>query len=359
MTGHLIDARFNCRFADFHLDVELAIPGTGITALFGHSGCGKTTLLRCIAGLQAAEGELNVLGDCWQTATTRKPVHQRPLAYVFQETHLFPHLSVRRNLTFGQRRVPASERQIRFDDAVSWLGLGHLLSRMPERLSGGERQRVAIARAILTSPQLLLMDEPLSALDQASKQEILPYLERLRDHLAIPIIYVSHSTSEVARLANHIVMMDSGRIIAQGPLQETLARVDQPFRLEEDAGVIVTATLDQLDEQWHLARYNFDGGNLWLRQDQRFRPGDPARIQVLARDVSIALEEYRGQSIQNLLPAQVDCIEREVTPGTTLVRALVGRTPFLSRLTSRSAAQLALEPGQRVWLQIKSVALVD
>jgi molybdate transport system ATP-binding protein len=278
---------------------------------------------------------------------------------VFQETHLFPHLSVRRNLTFGQRRVPAQDRQIRFDDAVSWLGLAHLLERMPARLSGGERQRVAIARAILTSPRLLLMDEPLSALDQSSKQEILPYLERLRDHLAIPMLYVSHSTSEVARLANHIVMMDKGRVIAQGPLQETLARVDQPFRLEEDAGVLVQATLDTLDDQWHLARFSFDGGSLWLRQDPRFRPGDPARIQVLARDVSIALTEHRDQSIQNLLPARVDRVETDVTPGTTLVRLLAGNTPFLSRLTSRSAAQLALTPGQPVWLQIKSVALVD
>ncbi len=359
MNPTAIEARFICRFPGFELDVDLKLPGNGITALFGHSGCGKTTLLRCIAGLQQAHGQLSVLGTPWQKDNRFRPVHQRPLAYVFQETHLFPHLSVRRNLTFGQRRVPAQDRQIRFDDAVSWLGLAHLLERMPARLSGGERQRVAIARAILTSPRLLLMDEPLSALDQSSKQEILPYLERLRDHLAIPMIYVSHSTSEVARLANHIVMMDKGRVIAQGPLQETLARVDQPFRLEEDAGVLVQARLDALDEPWHLARFSFDGGSLWLRQDPRFRHGDQARIQVLARDVSIALTEHRDQSIQNLLPARVDHVETDVTPGTTLVRLLAGNTPFLSRLTSRSAAQLALTPGQPVWLQIKSVALVD
>lgn len=359
MTSANIRARFDCRFPGFHLNVDLALPGTGITALFGHSGCGKTTLLRCMAGLQQATGELTVFGDAWQSAQVFKPVHRRPLAYVFQETHLFPHLSVRKNLTFGQRRVPANQRKIDFDDAVAWLGLAHLLDRMPARLSGGERQRVAIARAILTSPSLLLMDEPLSALDQGSKQDILPYLERLRDYLAMPIVYVSHSTSEVARLANHIVMMDQGKVVAQGPLQETLARIDHPFRLEEDAGIIVEGRLEELDEHWHLARFGFDGGSLWLRQDENLQPGDEARIQVLAKDVSIALTEHRDQSIQNLLEARVDQIEKDISPGTTLVRLMSGETPFLSRLTSRSAAQLALEPGQQVWIQIKSVALVE
>jgi len=359
MNSDLILARFLCRFPGFEMNVNLTLPGTGISALFGHSGCGKTTLLRCIAGLHRAEGELSVLGDRWQSKHQFKPVHQRPLAYVFQETHLFPHLSVRKNLLFGQQRIPEQDRQIRFDDAVSWLGLNQLLGRMPARLSGGERQRVAMARALLTSPKLLLMDEPLSALDHASKQEILPYLERLRDQLAIPIIYVSHSTMEVARLANHIVMMDKGRVVAQGALQEVLARVDQPFRMEEDAGVIVEARLAEIDHHWHLARIQFDDGSLWLRQAPGMTAGQLVRVQVMAKDVSIALEEHRDQSIQNLLPARVDRIEKDVAPGITLVRLLTGDTPFLARLTSRSAAQLALSPGQPIWIQIKSVALMD
>lgn len=359
MTPTNIHARFSCAYPDFRLDVEVSVPGTGITALFGPSGCGKTTLLRCMAGLQKAEGHLSVLGDSWQSDTHFKPVHKRPLAYVFQETHLFPHLSVHKNLTFGQRRVAAKDRKIPVEDAVSWLGLEPLMARMPTGLSGGERQRVAIARALLTSPRLLLMDEPLSALDQPSKQDILPYLERLRDHLAIPILYVSHSANEVARLANHIVMMKQGRIVAQGPLQETLARVDQPFQLEDEAGIIVQATLDEIDTRWHLARFGFDGGELWLRHDERLNVGDKARIQVLARDVSIALNPHRDQSIQNLIQAQVDQVETDISPGTTLVRLVAGSTAFLARLTSRSAAQLALRPGQTVWLQIKSVALVD
>lgn len=354
-----IHARFQCAFPGFSLDVDLTLPGTGITALFGHSGCGKTTLLRCMAGLHSASGSMSVLGQPWQTDTVFRPVHKRPLAYVFQETHLFPHLSVRKNLEFGYRRIPAGERQIGFDDAVHWLGLEPHLSRMPDGLSGGERQRVAIARALLTSPKLLLMDEPLSALDRASKQDILPYLERLRDTLAIPIIYVSHSTAEVARLADHIVMMDNGRVVAEGPLQQTLARTDNPFRLEDDAGVLLEGRISQLDERWHLALVTFDGGQLWLRQDDGLKPGDRVRVQVLARDISLALTENADQSTQNLVPATIDEIASAPTPGTSIIRLLSGPTPFLARLTSRSVHTLGLQPGQQVWMQVKSVALVD
>ncbi|MEC7815823.1 MAG: molybdenum ABC transporter ATP-binding protein [Pseudomonadota bacterium] len=359
MTCAPIDARFDCRFPGFNLNVDLQLPGTGITALFGHSGCGKTTLLRCMAGLQRAEGHLSVLGSLWQSESVFVPVHQRPLGYVFQETHLFPHLSVRRNLTYGQRRIAPGERQIRLEDAVDWLGLGHLLDRLPAGLSGGERQRVAMGRAILTSPKLLLMDEPLSALDQSSKLDILPYLERLRDHLSIPIVYVSHATSEVERLADHIVMMSQGRVVADGPLAETLARVDHPFGLQESAGVIVHGVLEEQDRQWHLDRFRFDGGSLWLRQIRGLQPGDQVRIKVMAKDVSIALTENRDQSVQNVVAATIDQVNAELAPGITLVRLMAGTTPFLCRLTSRAAAQLALKPGQRVWMQIKSVALLD
>lgn len=354
-----IQASFVCRFEAFTLDVDLDLPASGITGIFGHSGCGKTTLLRCIAGLQAAHGQLTVLGEHWQTDGDSRPVHQRSLAYVFQDTCLFPHLSVRKNLLYGYRRVPANQRRIHPDQVHDWLGLWPLLDRMPARLSGGERQRVAIGRALLTSPSLLLMDEPLSALDQQSKQEILPYLERLRDNLAMPVLYVSHSTSEIGRLADHIVMMANGRVVAQGPLQETLARTDHPFGLEEHAGVILKGTVAELDTRWRLCRIEFDCGELWLRQHDHLTVGMAVRVQVLARDISIALDENRDQSIQNLLPATVDQIASEVTPGTSLVRLLAGATPFLARLTARSVEQLRLSPGQRVWLQIKSVALAD
>lgn len=359
MTGsNTIHARFKCTFPGFDLDVDLTLPGTGITGLFGHSGCGKTTLLRCMAGLQRAPGTMTVLGEPWQTEAFIRPVHKRPLAYVFQETHLFPHLNVRKNLEFGYRRIPAADRQIEFDDAVRWLGLESHLDRLPVGLSGGERQRVAIARALLTSPRLLLMDEPLSALDRTSKHEILPYLERLHDTLAIPIIYVSHSTEEVARLADHIVMLEEGRVVAKGPLRETLAGIDNPFGIQDDAGALLEGQIIDLDDYWHLALFGFDGGQLWLRRDYRLKPGDQVRVRVLARDVSLALSENYDQSIQNLLPAVIDQIDPEVAPGISLVRLLAGPTPLLSRLTSRAVAQLGLKPGMKVWMQIRSVGLI-
>ncbi|MGO1748969.1 MAG: molybdenum ABC transporter ATP-binding protein [Marinobacter sp.] len=354
-----IQARFACHFGAFTLDVDLNLPGSGLTALFGHSGCGKTTLLRCMAGLQTADGTMWVNGDEWQGERVNRPVHQRPLAYVFQETSLFPHLSVKRNLMYGYKRIPKNERKISFDQATEWLGLSHLLERMPVKLSGGERQRVAIARALLTSPKLLLMDEPLSALDQNSKQEIMPYLEALRDNLAIPMLYVSHSTAEVARLADHIVMMDKGRVVAEGPLQQIMARTDQPFGFEEDAGVILNATIKEHDDQWHLCRADFAGGHLWLRAVEGLKIGQGIRLQVLARDISLARSQQTDQSIQNLLPAKVDEIASDVSPGTSMVRLLAGQTPFLSRLTTRAVHTLAIEPGQTVWMQVKSVALVN
>lgn len=359
MTGTGIVARFRCDFDNFRLDVALTLPAQGVIALFGHSGCGKTTLLRCMAGLQPAEGHMEVNGHRWQDAHQSLPVHRRPLAYVFQEPSLFPHLSVRGNLNYGWRRVPRDQRRIGFDQAVAWLGLAGLLERMPAQLSGGERQRVAIARALLTSPQLLLMDEPLSALDRQSKQDILPYLENLHRTLAIPVIYVSHSTAEVARLADHVVMMDNGRVVAEGPLQDTLARTDQPFALEEDAGVIVNATVRQHDAHWHLCRAEFQGGSLWVRDEPGLAVDRPVRLQVLARDISLALAPNHDQSIQNLIPARVTGIAADQIPGTSLVRLAAGGTPFLARLTSRAAHQLQLTEGKDVWMQIKTVAIVD
>lgn len=359
MPADQVRARFHCALPGFELDVDLALPGRGITAISGPSGCGKTTLLRCMAGLQPACGEMRVGAEVWQTADRSRPVHQRPLAYVFQDAHLFPHLTVRRNLEFGYRRIPARQRQIGFEDAVHWLGLEALLERMPSGLSGGECQRVAIARALLTSPRLLLMDEPLSALDRASKQNILPYLEQLRDILAIPVIYVSHSGAELLRLADHLVLMKQGRVQAQGALQEVLAGSGQAFPLESDTGVVLEGYLCQWDERWQLALFDFGDGRLWLTHQGPIQTHRRQRVQVLARDVSLALNENRDQSIQNLLPARIEHIEAEAAPGTSLVRLGVGRTPFLARLTSRAVHQLGLQPGRRVWMQVKSAALVE
>jgi molybdate transport system ATP-binding protein len=354
-----IEARFRVDFGEFALAVDLRLPGRGVIALFGSSGSGKTTLLRCVAGLQrATEGRLIVNGDCWQEESRQLfvPTHRRPLGYVFQEASLFAHLNVRRNLEFGMKRVPAAERRVAWDQAIELLGIGHLLERMPPGLSGGEQQRVSIARALLTGPRLLLLDEPLAALDVARKREILPYLERLHDELSIPVLYVSHAPDEVARLADHIVVLEQGRVLADGPLAETLARIDLPIRLGEDAGVVLEGTIAERDAEWHLARVDFGGGSLWVR-DVGATIGRRVRLRILARDASIALEKF-DSSIVNSLPATVVDYGGDDHPALVLVRLQVGDEFLLARLTRRSAAHLGLTAGMKVWVQIKAVALL-
>jgi molybdate transport system ATP-binding protein len=353
-----IIARFRADLGTFSLDVNMELPGRGVTALFGHSGSGKTTTLRCIAGLQRAEGELRIQGEVWQDAGSFMPVHRRPLAYVFQEASLFPHLSVRRNLEYGYRRIPKEERHVAFEQAVAWLGIEGMLERRPQQLSGGERQRVAIARALLTSPRLLLMDEPLSALDLRSKQEILPYLEQLHDSLSIPVLYVTHAPDEVARLADRLVVMEGGRVLANGPLTEVLARLDLPLQMGEETGVVLEARVIERDARWHLARAEFPGGSLWVK-DVGIEVGGRIRLRVLARDISLAREQHKDTSILNILPAKVQEIAEEEHPSVRLVRVLVGETPFISRLTARSVHALELEPGRPIWIQIKSVAVIE
>jgi molybdate transport system ATP-binding protein len=358
VTQSDINARFKLDYPGFSLDVDLDLPGRGVTALFGHSGSGKTTLLRAIAGLErVAGGLLSVNGETWQDGTVFRPTHQRPLGYVFQEASLFSHLSVEANLQYGQKRVPQAQRRVSLDQAVAMLDIGHLLGRKPARLSGGERQRVGIARALATSPRLLLMDEPLAALDHALKQEILPYLERLHDELDIPILYVSHAPEEVARLADHIVVMEGGRAVAAGPLTDTLARLDLPIKLGEDAGVVLDAVVAARDEEWHLAHMEFAGGRLWVR-DHGLPVGHRARVRILARDVSLAWAPMTGTSILNTLPAVVVDSVDDAHPALTLVKLRVGESPLLARLTRRSAHALEITPGQLLYVQIKAVALI-
>ena len=353
-----IEARFELAYPGFSLDVDLRLPGQGVTALFGPSGCGKTSLLRCMAGLsRAGQGRLVVNGNTWQDEAVFMPVHQRPLGYVFQDASLFAHLSVLRNLQYGQSRIAPAARRVELDRAVELLGIGPLLARMPAALSGGERQRVAIARALLTSPRLLLMDEPLAALDLARKLEFMPYLERLHRALDIPVLYVTHAPDEVARLADHIVVMDAGRAIASGPLTETLARLDLPIRLGEDAGVVLDAQVAERDTAWHLARVAFAGGSLWVR-DGGQPIGQPVRVRILARDVSLALAPVSGTSIQNCLPATVRQLADDSHPALCLVQLAIGPSLLLARLTRRSAASLDLTPDMPVWVQIKAVALI-
>jgi len=351
-----IQARFRLNWPGFTLDVDLDLPARGVTALFGHSGSGKTTLLRCIAGLERApKGQLIINGDVWQDDGHWLPTHKRPLGYVFQEASLFPHLTVMGNLRYGMRR--ASDAQcVSLDQAIELLGIDHLLDRKPDRLSGGERQRVAIARALLAAPRLLLLDEPLAALDLKRKQEILPYLERLHDELSIPVIYVSHAPDEVARLADHLVLLDAGRVVASGPLSETLARADLPPAFADDAGVVLDTTLHGLEAD-NLSQLDFADGCIHVGRRPE-APGSRLRCRIHARDVSLALERPHASSILNILPATVTAVVATDTPGHVLVQMRVGSTPLLARITERSRRELGIAPGLPVWAQIKAVALL-
>ena len=350
-----IRARFRLDRPGYSLDIDLQLPGSGVTALYGPSGCGKTTLLRCIAGLERADGTLCVNGETWQDASGFRPTHQRAIGYVFQEASLFPHLSARANLQYGLKRSGRAG-SIRLDAIVELLGIAGLLDRKPDLLSGGERQRIGIARALAMNPTLLLMDEPLAALDLNRKQEILPYLDRLQRTLKIPVIYVTHSPDEVARLAHHLVVMDTGHVIASGTLADTLARVDLPIRLGDDAGVVIESVVGAIDHEWHLARMDFDGGSVWIR-DAGLDKGTPARVRILASDVSLAREQPGKSSIQNILQGRIDRIADEEHRGLALVRIQVGKAALLARVTHRALHELALHEGNEVWVQVKSVAL--
>ena len=347
----------------FVLDVALALPARGVSALFGPSGCGKTTLLRCLAGLERAPGGRVVVdGEVWQddAAGVFVPTHRRALGVVFQEASLFEHLDVRSNVEFGWRRLAPAERRVSIEQAVDWTGIGALMHRATAGLSGGERQRVAIARALAVSPRLLLMDEPLAALDAARKAEILPAIERLNERSGITIVYVSHAIAEVARLADHVVLMDAGRIVATGPVGELLSRLDLPLPPGEDAGVVQLGAVGALDAPWHLARLDVPGASFWTR-DPALPVGHLIRLRVLARDVSLSLSEQPGSSIANQIPAVVEAIADDTHPSQVLVRVRThrGQSVLLARVTRRSAQALALAPGLAVWAMVKSVALLD
>ena len=359
MNRPLLDVRLRLERPGFTLDVDLHLPADGVSVLFGHSGSGKTTMLRCIAGLERAPGGfVQFNGDCWQEHSRFLPPHRRPVGYVFQEASLFPHLTARENLLFAVRRATGSVPGLNLDDTVDLLGIGGILEQRPDKLSGGERQRVAIARALLIHPRLLLMDEPLAGLDQPRKQEILPYLERLKREVAMPIIYVSHAPDEVARLADHLVVLRDGAVVASGGLTETLSRLDFPLSLGEDTGAVLDAEVADRDRQWRLARVTIPGGSLWVR-DAGYNIGDRVRVRILARDISLSLSEHRDSSIVNILPARVEAIAPEADTGMTLVKLDLGGSYLIARVTQRSMHHLEVTAGKQLWAQIKSAAIIQ
>ena len=355
-----IEGRFRLEYPGFTLDAELSAPERGVTALFGPSGCGKTTLLRCIAGLERSPNGFMRLGEAvWQDESRGLflPVHRRPLGYVFQEAALFPHRTVRGNLEYARRRAPRGGPGVAFGEAVELLGLARLLERRPAGLSGGERQRVAVARALLAGPQLLLMDEPLAALDQASKAEILPFLERLHEELAIPVLYVSHSTDEVARLADTMAVLEDGRVRATGPTRELLTRLDLPLARSDEAEAVLEAVVAGHDDRYHLSHLDFRAGRITVPR-RELPIGRKVRVRIHARDVSLTRERQEGTSILNIFPARVEEIG-DLDAARLLVRLDAGGEPLLAAITRKSAELLEVAPGRELYAQVKSVALVE
>ena len=369
-----ITVRLKINFPAFTLDVDLALPGQGVTALFGPSGSGKTTCLRAIAGLEhavalrsAARRNLVIVnGETWQDDSQGIFVatHLRRLGYVFQEASLFNHLSVAQNLAFGQKRVAraagAQEKALMaqaIQQAIELLGIGHLLSRQPHTLSSGERQRVAIARALATRPRLLLMDEPLAALDAKRKAEIFPYLEALHRELQLPILYVSHAIDEVARLADNLVLVEAGQVIATGGTAALMTRLDLPLAQGDGAGAIIVATVVSHDSSYVLTQARFAGGDIHVPQQQHAKVGDALRIRVQARDVSLTLEKQTGTSIQNIFPVRIAAFSPD-SPGQVMVQLDAAGTTLLARVTARSADALNLAVGQMMFAQVKGVAII-
>lgn len=336
----------------FRADMSFRATGR-LTCLFGRSGAGKTTLVNAIAGLVRPQQGRIVIDGAVLLDTAQGiaiPPHRRRIGYVFQEGRLFPHLSVRRNLLFGRWFV-RQEGGPQLDAVVELLGIGHLLKRGPDTLSGGEKQRVAIGRALLARPRLLLMDEPLASLDEARKAEILPHIERLRHGGGVPIVYVSHAVAEVARLADTVVMLEGGRVVATGPAAQVLA---QPgLAGEREAGAILEGRVLGRDEAFGLARIGTGAGDLWLPGVNQ--PGGRVRLLIPAREVMIATELPAGISALNVLPATIERLDE--AGGSVEVTLACGEARLLARITRKSASDLGLEPGRAVYAVIKSMSL--
>lgn len=340
----------------FSLEARFEVPSRGATAIFGPSGAGKTSILRCVAGLDAnARGTIHMNEECWQDAGHFLPPERRHVGYVFQEASLFEHLDVAGNIAYGLRRSKGTGTDLR-DELIDLLALEPLLERKVHTLSGGERRRVAIVRALAPAPRLLLLDEPLAGLDRARKAELMPYLERLNRQLDLPILLVSHDLDEVARLADHLVLLEHGRVTAVGPLADTLARLDLSLALAEDASAVLTGRVRDIDDAWGLARIRLGETELIVPAGS-LETGRNVRLRIAARDVSIALDRPARSSVLNVLPATVQ--RRADRPPLTLLElVLADGTRLLARITCKSADHLALQPGVAVYAQIKSVAVL-
>jgi len=342
---------------DFNLSIDTEFAERGITAIYGPSGCGKTSLLRCIAGLEKVEqGEIRFAGVEWSNGQRNLPPEARGIGYVFQEASLFPHLNVRQNLNYGLNRIKSGTSRFELETVAELMGLTPMLERNSQLLSGGERQRVAIARAVLAHPKLLLMDEPLAALDNSSKQEILAYLEKLHQQLNIPVLYVTHAEEEIARLADNLAIMQAGRIVSHASLLQQLADLNSPLAQLDDCFGLIDSVVTQINQEFHLAQLAFDGLKLSLPCGD-LRAGQKVRVRVLAKDISLCLAPPEQTSILNVLPAVIT--ELKLDPNAQcLVTIKVGEFFLIARISEYSKVYLKLETGMRIFAQIKAMALI-
>jgi len=354
----ILEVDIEHRLGAFELDIHFR-SGRGLTALLGRSGAGKTSVVNVIAGLVRPErGRIVVDGSVLIDTERgiRAPAHRRRVGYVFQEDRLFPHLTVRQNLLFGRWFAPGPAPAARLDDVVDLLGIGTLLDRRPGRLSGGEKQRVAIGRALLASPRLLLMDEPLASLDARRKDEIFPYIERLRDQAGVPIVYVSHAVAEVTRLANTIVLITDGRVRAVGPLQEVMGRAElYPMTGRFEAGAVLGARVAAHDARWGLTELAGAFGKLTVPRLPA-PVGAALRVRIRARDVILAATPPTGISALNVLAGRVEAVF-PIEEAALEVQLRLGNERLLARVTRRSGATLGLVPGREVFAVIKTVAI--
>ena len=354
-----IQVQFYLKHGTFSLDLQLDLPATGITVISGVSGSGKTLFLRCMAGLESVQrGFCRVNDTLWLDTEQNYQLatHKRPLAYVFQEARLFPHLSVLENINYGRKRSLAAQA-LPVDKIIQLLQIRHLLDRQPAKLSGGEKQRVAIARALAVNPQVLLMDEPLSALDQAHKQEILPYLRALATELRLPILYVTHSPQEVTQLADYLVLMEAGQVLASGDLQAVLTRLDLPLAQSQRASSVLQAEVVAFDEAFQLLTVQFSGGRLHLPH-VGLAVASQIRLRIYARDISLSLSPTGSMTVLNHLPAQIKGLVHNAMGSSTL-RLQVGEDYLLAHLTRKAVNLLDLQVGQHVYLDIKTAAILS
>lgn len=344
----------------FTMDIDLQLPGEGISVIFGSSGSGKTTLLRFLAGLEKIQDSyLRVNDQTWQEGSHNRPTHLRDIGYVFQEASLFAHLNVRQNLDYAIKRSQKPLSAEQFDQIIALMGIEPLLNRTTGELSGGEKQRVAIARALLKQPALLLMDEPLSALDQARKLEIMPYLERLHHELSLPIVYVSHSMNEVSRLADYTVIIDQGKVVAQGVASDVFSRIDLPFATDPDNGMIIEGQVSDIDEEWHLCEVDFDGFSLWLPHQQGTLLDQKVQLGIKSRDISLTLSNSGDSSILNRVQCSITEIAEKSDQPMALVRLAAGSHFLVASISRKSLHSLGLQNGMQVWAQIKCISFIN